>query len=305
MKNHEDIQADLPLYALGSLDADERQAIDQHLTEGCDSCARELQTWRDVVGMVPLEIPEVAPSGLKAKLLARVRAETATSAAPAHRPRTVARRRIGWAAPFALAALALLALATYQEIGWRAERERDAQVVANLEAERTRQATVVAELQRELEAARGNLATVSAALAARENDVASLRAALANAEQSLSILQARGLSLVALKETKDAPPAAGHVLLSAPTGRALFYAFDLPQVPADKTYELWWITEKQGPVQAGLFQPDARGLGRVEATVPEDAGAIQAAAVTIEAAGGVPKPQGPMVLIGTVGSSPS
>jgi hypothetical protein len=143
---------------------------------------------------------------------------------------------------------------------------------------------------------------VSATLAERENDVASLRTALSTAQESLSILQVRGLSLVALKETKDAPPAEGHVLVSPPTGRALFYAFDLPPVPPDKTYELWWITEKQGPVQAGLFHPDARGLGRVDATVPADAGAIQAAAVTIETAGGVAKPQGPMVLIGTVGT---
>ena len=69
-------------------------------------------------------------------------------------------------------------------------------------------------------------------------------------------------------------------------------------MPSDKTYELWWITEKDGPVQAGLFKPDERGLGRIEATIPTDAGAIQAAAVTVEAAGGVPKPQGPMVLLG-------
>jgi len=284
MTTHEDIQADLPLYALGSLDAEEQRAVEQHLAGGCESCGRELQAWREVVGMVPLEVPEVAAPDLKATLLVRVRA-AAPPAAPAPR---VARRRIGWTVPFALAALALLAFAAYREVGWRAERARQDQVVAAL--------------QRELQAAHGDLAQVSAALAARENDLASLRAALASAQESLSILQARGLSLVALKETKDAPPAAGHALLSPPTGRALFYAFDLPPIPPDKTYELWWITEKEGPVRAGIFRPDERGLGRVDATVPAGAGALQAAAVTVEAAGGVAKPQGPMVLIGTVGA---
>lgn len=293
---HEDIQSDLPLYALGSLDAEERRAVEQHLADGCDSCSRELLTWREVVGMVPLEIPARAAPDLKSKLLARVRAESARTDAQPAAPSKVARRRIGWAAPFAAAALALLAFATYREIGWRAERER-------VVAERTRQQQTVASLQRDLEAARGDFAKASAALAQRENDIAALRAALAKAEESLAIVQRPGLNLVALKETKDAPPAVGHVLLSEPTGKALFYAFGLPPVPSDKTYELWWITEKEGPVQAGLFQPDERGLGRVEATLPSGAGAIQAAAVTVEQAGGVPKPQGPMVLIGNVTKS--
>jgi anti-sigma-K factor RskA len=293
---HDDIQSDLPLYALGSLDAEERDAVERHLADGCDSCSRELAAWRDVVGMVPFELPARAAPDLKARLLARVRAEASSARAAAPPAGTVARRRIGWAVPFAAAALAALALATYRETGWRAERQR-------LAAERAAQEQTIAGLRRDLEAARGDFAKVSAALAQREGDVAALRAALAKAEESLSIVQRPGLNLVALKETKDAAPAVGHVLLSEPTGKALFYAFGLPPLPADKTYELWWITEKEGPVQAGLFQPDARGLGRIEGTIPSGAGAIQAAAVTIERAGGVPKPEGKMVLIGNVTKS--
>ena len=290
---HEDIKSDLSLYALGSLEAEERQAVEQHLASGCDSCAAELAEWREVVGMVPLETPSRAAPDLKPQLLARVRAEA--PAAPPRQSGSVARRRIGWAAPFAAAALALLAIATYREMGWRSERAR-------LEAERGRQAQSIAGLQRELEAARGDMAKVSAALAQREGDLTTLRAALSRAEEALSIVQRPGLNLVALKETKDSPPAAGHILLSAPTGKALFYAFDLPPVPQGKTYELWWITEKEGPVPAGLFQTDERGLGRIETTIPAGAGAVQAAAVTVEDAGGVPKPKGPMVLIGEVGT---
>ena len=284
MTNHEDIQADLSLFALGSLDAEERRTVEEHLAAGCESCDRELRAWREVVGMVSLEVPAPPPPNLKDKLLARVRAAAPTASAPGR----VARRRIGWGLPFAAAAGVLLALAGAREIGWRAEE--------------THQAEVLAAIERELAAARDDASNASAALAARERDVASLHAALASAQESLSILQARGLSLVALKETKNAPPAEGHILLSPPTGRALFYAFDLPAVPADKTYELWWITEKDGPVQAGIFHPDEHGLGRVETTMPAEAGTIQAAAVTVEVAGGVAKPQGPMVLIGTVGT---
>ena len=67
--------------------------------------------------------------------------------------------------------------------------------------------------------------------------------------------------------------------MSAEAGRAIVYAFDLPAVPAGKTYELWWITEKAGPVNAGLFRPDTKGIGRVEASLPADYGVIKAAAV--------------------------
>jgi len=283
MKSHDDIQADLPLYALGSLEAAERPEIDRHLAAGCDACSRELETWRQVVALIPLGAGDEPPADLKAKLFERVGSGAAVASS------VVARRRIGWAAPLALAAAAVLALATYREIGWRAERARRDETTAGL--------------QQELANARGDLAKVGAALAARENDVAALRSALANAQESLSLLQARGLTLVSLKETKDAPPAEGHILLSRPTGRALFYGFGLPPVGSDKTYELWWITEKQGPVPAGTFRPDEGGIGRVDAPVPTDAGAIQAAAVTVESAGGVPKPQGPMVLLGSTTKS--
>jgi anti-sigma-K factor RskA len=221
---HEDIQSDLALYALGSLDAEERQAIEQHLAAGCDSCAQELLAWREVVGMVPFEGPARAAPDLKAKLMVRVRAEAKRDAAKPVETTKVARRRIGWAVPFAAAALALLAFATYREIGWRAERQRLAQ-------ERARQAEAIVSLQHDLETARGDFSRVSAALAQRETDIATLRAALAKAEEALSIVQRPGLNLVALKETKDQPPAAGHVLLSVPTGKALFYAFGLPPVP--------------------------------------------------------------------------
>ncbi len=52
-----------------------------------------------------------------------------------------------------------------------------------------------------------------------------------------------------------------------------------------------------------MFRPDQRGLGRVEAALPTDAGAIQAAAVTVEPAGGMPKPTGAILLLGQVAKS--
>jgi anti-sigma-K factor RskA len=289
MKTRDEIRDDLPLYALGALDAEERVAVEAALADDAE-LARELREWRELVGLMALEAPSAAPPDLKDKLLARVRG-AAPVAVPTAAPTAtkVARRRLGgWTAPLAAAAAAVFAIAAYREIGHRAELARANQTIAGLQGSvRTMQTT---------------LDTVSATLKQREGDVNALRLALAQAQEALSVVQQPNLQMVALRETKDAPPAAGHVLLSPPTGKALFYAFDLPPAPPDKVYELWWITEKDGPVRAAVFHPDERGIGRVEATIPTGAGALQAAAVTVERAGGVPKPEGPMVLIGQVKS---
>ncbi len=290
MKTRDEIRDDLPLYALDALPAEERAAVEAALA-GDAALARELREWRELVGLMALEAPAAPPPELKARLLARVRNE-ATAA-----PRKVARRRLGGLTlALATAALVLLAIATSLELDLRAERRQAQDVIAalreNLQAARG-----------ELASAQGELAKTTASLAALESDAAALRLALARAEAALSVVQQPDLQMVALKESKDAPPAAGHLLLSAPAGRALFYAFDLPRVADDKVYELWWITEKDGPVRAAIFQPDERGIGRAEAAVPAGAGAIQAAAVTVERAGGVAKPEGPMVLLGAFNKS--
>jgi anti-sigma-K factor RskA len=90
------------------------------------------------------------------------------------------------------------------------------------------------------------------------------------------------------------------MLVNAGERRALLHVFGVPPLPEEKVYELWWITEKSGPVEAGLFRPDEAGLSQIRAVLPADLGNIQAAAVTVEPAGGVPKPTGPIVLYGAL-----
>lgn len=282
MTTRDDIRDDLPLYALGSLDAAERAAVEARIAED-PTLAAELRQWTELVGLLALDAPDAAdaaaPAHLRAALLTRVRGR-AVGADSAR----AARRGAAWRVPLAAAAALLLAILGYREIGFRAERARTAETLAAL--------------QRALLARESDLATATAALTQHERDASALRAALAAAQDSAAILQQPGLSLVTLKETKDAPPATGHILLSPPTGRALFYAFGLPPVAPDKVYELWWITGSRGPVRAAIFRPDAQGVGRVDAALPADAGALHAAAVTVEQDPGVAAPQGPMVLLG-------
>src|SRR5262249_55783028 len=114
--------------------------------------------------------------------------------------------------------------------------------------------------------------------------------------QAMAILSAPGMRPIALAALAGAPGAQGHTFLDPGSGRALFFAANLPPLAPDKTYELGFITDK--PVPAGTFAVDARGSGAVEVdrTAPVDQ--IKLWAVTIEPRGGVPQPTGPMVLKG-------
>jgi hypothetical protein len=273
---HDEIKADLSSFALGALDSEDQRAVETHLAAGCAECERELLTWREVVGVMALDSGDAAAPDLKPSLLGRVR-----------QPRQAAKVIVlpRWlVVPLAAAAMVILALSVVREVRFREGF--------------TRQQERIAALTGELAGAQDELQRLRIELVSREHDADELRTALAAAREALAVIQTPGLQFVRLDKTEDAPPAEGHMLMNARTGQALFYAFDLPPVPSDKAYELWWITEKEGPVNAGLFLPDQQGLGRVEAAVPGDFGAIQAAAVTIEPAAGVPKPTGPMVLLG-------
>jgi anti-sigma-K factor RskA len=80
----------------------------------------------------------------------------------------------------------------------------------------------------------------------------------------------------------------------------LFYASNLPALPADRTYQLWLVPSAGNPISAGVFHVDPLGNGEVLLPkIPPDVSA-KAFAVTVEPASGVPQPTGPKVLIGAV-----
>jgi hypothetical protein len=117
------------------------------------------------------------------------------------------------------------------------------------------------------------------------------------ASEALQVVAARGVQTVTLAGLEAAPRAAGHTYVNPLRRDALFYAFDLPALPSGKTYELWYIAGGK-PVAAGTFSVDPQGIGSVKVEHVPDVASIQAWAVTIEPAGGVPQPTGAMVLKG-------
>ena len=105
-----------------------------------------------------------------------------------------------------------------------------------------------------------------------------------------------------LKATEQGGNASGRALLTNNTP-ILFYASNLPQLPAGRTYQLWVMRNRGKAVTSGgIFQPDTRQT--VTLTVPNanTITSITALAITEEPSGGVPLPTGHKILIGTVKS---
>jgi anti-sigma-K factor RskA len=115
------------------------------------------------------------------------------------------------------------------------------------------------------------------------------------------VLTSPGLRIGYLRKAKLGVSTQGHVLWNEQKKAWLFYSFNMPQPPPGKEYQVWFMTEREGPVSAGLFTPDNVGTGVVLAEPPSKFfGRIVAAAVTLEPAGGLPKPSGEMYLRGSL-----
>jgi anti-sigma-K factor RskA len=126
-----------------------------------------------------------------------------------------------------------------------------------------------------------------------------LKAAAARARAVLDVLTGPQTVQVELS------PATAHAV---PHGKAfynrtrglLFYTANLKSLPSDRTYELWLIPTEGKPVDVGIFNTDGQGNGQMILPAMPHGLAAKAFAVTVEPAGGVPAPTGPMVLVGPV-----
>jgi anti-sigma-K factor RskA len=109
-------------------------------------------------------------------------------------------------------------------------------------------------------------------------------------------LLSRNLKVVDLGSDKT--KAIGRLLIDVDKSKWLVFTVALPPLPADKTYELWFITPDGRKVAAGTFNVDLTGNGMISVPLPKDIGPVAVAAITDEPAGGVPAPTGSVQLVG-------
>jgi anti-sigma-K factor RskA len=258
--NHDQWLEQADVYALGALDGGELAAFEAHLATGCAICAARLRETREALTLLPRSLPAVPPPPA---LRARVLAgipQAAPAAGAPAAPRP--ERRRGRVLWWAgWAGLAAAAVLL---------------VVVNGELSRTRQ---------ELRALEGRVATLQTELAQREEAV-----------RFLSDPNVRYVSLAGLKPS---PEASAWLLWNPAARQGLLLARGLPVAPAGQAYELWALAGAQ-PVPAGMFSVDDRGRALLRLPPLPAGRAFDAFAVTLEPAGGVPAPTGPMHLHGKV-----
>lgn len=202
------------------------------------------------------------------------------------------------------------------------ETERELEQARRASKERLEYATAATAAQREIQRLRGELAQAQETVAASEREVRDireqieqqrtlvaastreldhLREAVARQRGVIEVLASPGVRIEYLRHAMPGLETEGHVLWNERKKAWVFYAFGMPQPEQGKEYQVWFMTEKEGPVSAGVFMPDQSGTGQVLAAPPSKLfGKITAVAVTLEPKGGLPKPSGAMYLRGSL-----
>jgi anti-sigma-K factor RskA len=284
---HDDVQAALAAEALGALDGEEAEAVREHLA-GCDECRRELESLRETAASLAYAVP---PAAMDADRSARLRARlVARAAADRTGPRRVPappvpaqaadaqvadaevipisrareRRGIGGGWLAAAAAVLLLIVAGAYAARMKGRYEQLGDEYAQLDAERTQ-----------------------------------LVRALAKRDSMVAAVSGPGVQVIDLASTQKRAPS-GRMFWNPATARWTFFAANLPMLRDDRDYQLWLITPA-GPVSAGTFKPTPDGQAVMQATYPLPRDQLKAVAVTEEPAGGLPKPSGQPLILGTYG----
>jgi anti-sigma-K factor RskA len=249
-------------YVLDALDHDDRDRFEAHLA-GCPECQAEVRSFKPLVSALARTVDSREPSAdLRARVIGgATRREMRTTQASA-----VPRSRAGTAIPWVLATAAAIALAalTPYTVQLRSRTRQLAAIVRDLSAR-------LADSDRQLLVARNNV----------------------------SLLAAPDVRRVDLRG--QASPQAGARAYFSRTRGVYFVASDLPSIPADKAYQLWFVLPGgANPVSASVFTPDAGGRAELIANVPAGMTDPSVLAVTLEPAGGSPQPTTTPFLVGNV-----
>jgi anti-sigma-K factor RskA len=141
---------------------------------------------------------------------------------------------------------------------------------------------------------RHRLDSLAADLTGQQQQLHQARALIA----SISSDEAAHFTLVEGK-TMSQPEA--KAIYSRRSGTLLFMASDMPQLPAQKTYELWLIPTTGAAIPAGLFTADQHGSATV-INPPLPPGVVaKTFAITIEPKSGSPAPTSTPIMVGTPG----
>lgn len=307
---HEEFKDLYGLYVLGSLSHEEQDQLRAHLHTGCVLCQESIQGLTEVLALLPYALPTVqVPSGLKQKLLETIQREGSSISSGVQKefqqePRVQplqqripiqegkrrrfvegSRRKQRVLTPlFTLVATCIALLLGGYVFLLNQKLIEKQQKIRLLESQLTRQ--------------QEEASLFKTQLVQQQQETNALSSQLTVAHDTIATLTAPEVKTITLAGSEKNPESWGKFFLDSTKPKALFYAYNLPPIPAGKTYQLWIIKDK--PLSAGIFLIDSNGNAFFELQeLPPDAEKIRAVAVTLEPAGGLPQPSGEKYLIGS------
>jgi anti-sigma-K factor RskA len=144
-----------------------------------------------------------------------------------------------------------------------------------------------------------NLYSTQQELQRLQKEVASIQAGSTLHETSIQFLSDPHARSAHLKGLAPSPEAMGHLLWNPETGKGVLITMGLPKNTPDKVYELWAIAGDE-PVPAGTFSIEDKPHTLLRIPSLPQGKSFDKFAVTLEPAGGVAKPTGPMHLLGNL-----
>lgn len=142
--------------------------------------------------------------------------------------------------------------------------------------------------------------TMRSTIQDQQQQLTALQDELVQKEALLEVLTAPVIELVIMNGLEVNPSGFGKIIWDPGQGVAILQLANLPPAPSDQDYQLW-VIRSGTPVSAGVFDvddPAGESFFRIDTLAETDRQVIDAFAVTIEPAGGVPQPTGDMYLLG-------
>ena len=144
-----------------------------------------------------------------------------------------------------------------------------------------------------------------------QSEIAGLNQRITQAEQSLNktsgelaqiraereILASPQTIIAALGGTENSPQARARLVFDKQTGKAFLYVEGLPDAPAGKAYQIWWISDPKNPAPGGTFKTHDNGKGELRDQIPSKDLNAGVFAVTLEPESGSNAPTSKPYLI--------
>jgi Anti-sigma-K factor rskA/Putative zinc-finger len=283
---HDELKALLPLAALNRLDPDEMAALREHLA-GCGECPAELREFENAAAMMALAVD--APTSIEDRITRKLEARLATPTMKAAIDRAPSRSVESSSRPGSrsIATRISIAAAVVLAVYGAVVTSR----LSNLQSAYNARENQLAYLQ-------NRFTTLEHDAQVAEQRIDALSKVLSERVRLENVLDAPDLEVTRLGPLPAAPGARAVVIASKSSGNAVLRASGLETPPTGKTYELWWITKQKGPVPAGTFTAESGNEVIAKVDPPPTGDRVVLTAVTLEPAGGGPKPTGAMYLKG-------